>query len=77
MNTNIVKSVKKAGNFNFDFANLDRFVELCFKYGIKKEINLFEFAETGTVRILSLLCRIILILYEFLTMTKMKDVMIL
>lgn len=38
---NIVKIGKKAGNFNFDFANLDRFVELCFKYGIKKEINLF------------------------------------
>lgn len=38
---NIIKVSKKGGKLNLDFSNLDRYVELCFRLGIKEEINLF------------------------------------
>lgn len=38
---NIVKVYKKDGNIVCDFSNLDKYIDLCFKYNINKEINLF------------------------------------
>lgn len=39
--TNIVKVSKENGNIICDFTNLDRYVDICLKYKINKEINLF------------------------------------
>lgn len=39
---NIVKVFKnKEGKIQCDFSSLDRYIDICFKYGIKQEINLF------------------------------------
>lgn len=38
---NIVKVTKKDNKILCDFSNLDRYVDLCLKYNINKEINLF------------------------------------
>ena len=38
---NIVSVRKKAGKFIYDFRNMDRYIDLCMKYGIKDEINIF------------------------------------
>lgn len=38
---NIVKVFKKNGEVVCDFSNLDKYVDLCFKHNINKEINLF------------------------------------
>lgn len=38
---NIVKVLKKDGEVLCDFSNLDKYIDLCFKHKINKEINLF------------------------------------
>ncbi|MEG2984921.1 MAG: GNAT family N-acetyltransferase [Peptostreptococcaceae bacterium] len=38
---NIVRVFKEYGEIQCDFSNLDKYIDLCFKYNINKEINLF------------------------------------
>lgn len=38
---NIIKVFRENSSLKLDFSHLDRYIELCFKYGIKDEINIF------------------------------------
>lgn len=38
---NIIDVTKEDGNYKFDYTKLDRYIDLCMKLGIDKEINIF------------------------------------
>lgn len=38
---NIISVKKKDGKFVYDFTNMDRYIDICMRHGIKEEINIF------------------------------------